>query len=312
MALLLVLAAGLLASLSNYTLRRSLDMGGTPRAFLVIQMSIAFVVALLLGPVRSGGGDFDWPMATLGLVGGLCLSYMLLVLGKALQQGPPGFTFSILNASTLMPALIMAILFGAANGYVYNYTHALGSLLVLAGLFWAGKGVMGVQNRNLWLVFSLVMFCLHVLFLLILQLRALLINTAHPEQILPFFNAETVQSQWFMPMVYCAAALFQLTLFLSSERRLPQQGEFLNGCWGGAANSLCTFLLIWATEIATPLENAVVFPVFSVVTVVISNAWGQKLYQERVNWKACQLCIAGLFIGTVNWTKVLAIFAGSA
>jgi len=71
-------------------------------------------------------------------------------------------------------------------------------------------------------------------------------------------------------------------------------------------NGLCTYFMIWSTELASPLEGAVIFPIFSVTTIALSNLWSQRLYQEKVNWTACQFCIAGLIVGTVDWGAVAA------
>jgi len=50
----------------------------------------------------------------------------------------------------------------------------------------------------------------------------------------------------------------------------------------------------------------VIFPIYSVVGIILTNFWGQKLYQEQVNWRACQLCAFGLIVGTVDWKAVAA------
>ena len=302
MGFISVLFAALFAAGSNLFMRRSLDAGGTTRSFLAIQMGVAFLVAILIGPVKENSYAFNGPIICLGLVSGVILASMLYLLGRALEQGPPGFTFSILSAATVMPAIAMATLFGATYGFFYTAWHGLGSLLVLAGLFWAGKGLSGLQNRTAWILFAAGMFALHVLLLIIFQWRALLLNIAHPEELVSFFTAEQIRSQWFMPMLYLGGGCVQLSIYLKKEGfRAPSSREWINGIGGGVASSLCTFFLIQGTEIATGLENAVIFPLYSIGTIVFSNLWGQKLYQERVNWRACQVCALGLFIGTVDW-----------
>ena len=300
MGLLSASLAALFIALSNLFMRRSIDAGGTTKGFLVIQMFIAFLVALLLGPVKAHSYAWNGPIIILGLCSGLVLALMLLVLGKALERGPPGFTFSILSAATVMPAIVMAILFGAAFGFYYTIWHGIGSLLVLAGLFWAGKGLEGMQDKKRWAFFAILMFSLHLLLLVIYQWRAVLLN--FPE---PYFTADQIRSQWFMPMLYLSAAIIQLGVYLSSERRTLLSKEWLYGCGAGICNSLCTFFLIQATELATGFQNAVIFPLFSIGTIVFSNLWSQKLYQEKVNWRACQVCMLGILIGTVDWKSLL-------
>jgi cell shape-determining protein MreD len=216
MGLFSAILAALFIAVSNLLMRRSIDAGGTTRGFLVIQMAFAFLVAILLGPVKTNSYTWNGPIIGLGLCSGLILAAMLMVLGKALEKGPPGFTFSILSAATVMPAIVMATLFGAAFGFYYTAWHGIGSILVLAGLYWAGKSMEGMQNRRAWTLLVIVMFSLHALLLVIYQWRAILLN--HPE---PYFTSDQIRSQWFMPTLYLAAAMIQFIIYLMNERRKP-------------------------------------------------------------------------------------------
>ncbi len=306
MAILLVFIAASFVALSNFFMRKSVDSGGTTKGFLVFQMAVAFFIAILINPVRTGNYSINFPIASLGIAAGLIFALMIYSLGRAVEKGPPGITFSILNAATVMPGLFMALLFGAAHGFVYTGWHGIGSILVLAGLFWAGKGLDGMQEKKSWILFSGAMFSFHILLLCLFQWRALLLNLPHPEELASFFDAEKIKSEWFMPFMYLVSAIVQLGIYLRFEKRRPKSKEIIYGVCGGVANSLCTFFLIWSTEAASPIENAVIFPVFSVAGIVLSNIWGQKLYQEQVNWKACQVCAFGLIVGTVDWKAVAA------
>ncbi|MBS0624729.1 MAG: hypothetical protein JSS32_01610 [Verrucomicrobia bacterium] len=306
MGIILVFIASIFCAASNFCMRRSIDTGGTTRAFLVIQMTIACLVAILLGPVKSQQFSINLPMIVFGILAGLVFSSMLGALGRALQKGPPGLTFSILNASTVVPAVVMAAVFGAALGYSYTAWHAIGSVFVVIGLFWAGRGLEGLKDRNGWLFFSLSMFSLHVLLLVLFQWRALLLNSQHPEEFASFFSAESIRSPWFMTLMYGVAAFAQISIFLKTENRVPKGNEVINGFMGGVTNSVCTYFLIWSTEVASNLENAIIYPVFSVMTILLSNLWSEKVYQEQVNWRACQICGLGLLIGTIDWKGVLA------
>lgn len=306
MGILLALIAGMFVPLTNLTVRKGIDIGGSAKAYFVFQMVTSFLFAILLGPIRTGDFSIPLPTALLGTVAGLILSIMLYSLGRAVEKGPPGFTFAILNSATVMPGLLMALLFGAALGFIYNTWHALGSLLVLIGLFWAAKGFQGLKEMKTWLFFSTVMFTLHVLLLGLYQWRAMLMNLPHPEELVSFFTLEQIKSEWFTPFMFLSSAIVQIFIYLRSEKRIPKSGEIFYGVSGGIVNLLCTFFIIWATERASPLENAVIFPIYSVVGIILTNLWGQKLYQEQVNWRACQLCAFGLIVGTVDWKAVAA------
>ncbi len=306
MGILFALIAGMFIPVTNLTVRRGVDIGGNAKAYFVFQMASSFLFALLLGPLRHGDFSIPFPTAILGIIAGFILSIMLFSLGRAVEKGPPGFTFAILNSATVMPGLLMALIFGAALGFVYNIGHALGSLLVLMGLFWGAKGVQGMKEMKQWLFFSAAMFIFHVFLLSLYQWRAMLANLSHPEEVVSFFTLEQVKNEWFTPFMFLASGIVQSLLYLRSEKRKPKIGEIYYGVAGGISNLFCTLFIIWAAEAASPLENAVIFPIYSVVGIILTNLWGQKLYGEQVNWRACQLCVFGLIIGTVDWKAVAA------
>src|SRR5689334_1765524 len=107
-------------------------------------------------------------------------------------------------------------------------------------------------------------------------------------------------------MMYVGAVVIQLAIFLKTEARWPKNKEWLYGFAGGIANGLCTFFLLYGTNVATGLENAIIFPVYSIGTIVFSNLWSQRLYGESVNWRACQVCALGILLGSVDWKIALA------
>ena len=306
MGIFYALVAALFVPLTNLFMRKCVDVGGSTKPFFVFQMAVSFLLAVLIHPVPKGDFSLNWPIVLLGMAAGLILSVMLFTLGRAVEKGPPGLTFSILNSATVMPGLLMALVFGSSLGFVYNGWHGIGSLLVLAGLFWAGKGLEGMKDKKSWVLFSMVTFSMHVLLLGLYQWRAMLLNMPHPEELVSFFTQERILSEWFVPFMFLTSGIVQLTIYLRSGRGKPKPLEIAYGVAGGVSNILCTFFIIWATEAAGPLENAIIFPIFSVVGIILTNVWGQKLYQEQVNWRACQLCAFGLIVGTVDWKAVAA------
>jgi len=300
----LILIAGLFVAGSNFCMRRSIDAGGTTKAFLMIQLFIVFLVAILLNPVRSGNFEWSSSMAVFGFAGGLILAFMMASLGKALESGPPGLTFAALNASTVMPSMMMALFFGGAFGYIYTLWNGVGSLLVVIGLFWAGWQAAKSEQKANWVAFVAGAFLLHVLFLIFLSWRALFIHFPNAEDLLFSFTPQDMETQWFMPMVFLAAFVVQSFIFAKAERRFPNQKEAIYGVSGGIANGIGTFFMIRATEVATPLEHAMIYPVFSIAIILLCNMWGKWLYQEQVNWKANAVCVIGILVGTLDW-KVL-------
>ncbi|MBU6382704.1 MAG: hypothetical protein KGQ49_02300 [Verrucomicrobia bacterium] len=306
MGIFYALIAGMFMPLTNLTTRKSLDVGGNTKGYFVFQMFSTLICAYLFGPVRTGDYSITAPAAILGSIAGLLLFSMLFSLGKALEKGPPGFTFAILNSATVIPGIVMAILFGAALGYTFKSAHAIGCAFVLIGIFWAGKGLQGMKEVNRWVLFCAAMFLFHVLILTLYQWRGLLLNPMRSADLFASISYEQIKSECFLPFMFLTSGILQTIVFLRSERRLPQKGEMLYGVTGGVFNFLVTFFLLKATLSASPLENAVIYPIFSVVALILTNAWGQKLYQEQVNWRACQVCASGLLIGTVDWQTVAA------
>ncbi len=304
MGIQLMIIASLFVAASNFFMRRSIDSGGSSKAFLMIQLSLVFLVAILLNPVRTG--DFAWSqcMVLFGLAGGVVLAGMMISLGKALESGPPGLTFAALNSSTVMPMVLMVFLFGAQFGYVYTLFNGIGSLLVILGLFWAGWGARSSEKKMRWSAFVVSAFVLHTLFLIFMQWRALFIHFPGENGLFLNFDVQDARSQWFMPAVFFAASMIQVIVYITSQKRLPNRFEVIYGILGGVSNGIGTFFMIWSTEVSTPLEHAMIFPIFSVAIIILCNLWGQQLYKEKVNWLANACCVAGILIGTLDW-KVL-------
>ena len=305
MGIQLMVIASLFITASNYCMRRSIDSGGSSKAFLMIQLFLVFLVAILLNPVRTGEYAWSSCMAYFGLAGGVVLAVMMIFLGKALEKGPPGLTFAALNASTVMPMVLMVMLFGAPFGYLYTLTNGLGSLLVVIGLFWAGWEAARSEKKMQWASFVMGAFLLHVIFLVFMQWRALFINFPGENGLFLSFDVDDAKSQWFMPMVFCAAALIQIVVYLATQKRLPNRSETIYGVIGGIANGIGTFFMIWSTEVSSPLEHAMIFPIFAVTIILCCNVWGQWLYKEKVNWLANGCCLLGILVGTLDWKVLL-------
>lgn len=305
MALILALSAALLCAFNNLFMRRSVDTGGTTKAFLVFVEAFSILVAILLGPVKTGHYGWSHSVTIIGIVAGVFLGIMMWALGRAMEQGPPGLTVAFLNSSTVVPAIIMVMIFGGAFGHFYAWWNGVGSLLVVLGLFWAvWETTKSYQNRMFWVSFASIAFWCHVCFLVILQWRAMLINPNMPVSSLLPLHIELNRSEWFMPMIFVSATAFLIYQFVKAERRLPKKQEILYGFYGGICNGACTYFLVKAAQIATPLENAMIFPLFAVALIMFCNTWGKVLYKENVHWKAMGLCLLGLFIGTMDWNVI--------
>lgn len=297
-----MILAALCAALSNLCLRRSIDVGGTSQVYLVMQLAFSCLFAILLNPVRTGDYTWSTSMGLFGLAAGLILGAFMALLGKSLENGPPGLTIAILNSSTVVPILVLILLFGSSFGFTYTIWNALGSLLVILGLCWAGWQISGEVNRRRWMLFVFLAFALHVAYLVFLQWRALFINFPGKEGLGLSFELREATSPWFMPMVFLSATLVQAVILLRKEKRLPKRPEFSYALLGGVANGATAYFMIWSTEVATSLEQAMIFPIFSVALILACNIWGRWLYKEQIHWKGNSCSIAGILVGTVNWS----------
>lgn len=306
MAIFFILLAALLASAANYCMRKSIDAGGSARGYLVIQITFSFLIMILLNPVRVGNYTWDQTSVNIGLGGGIIFGLMMWGVGKALERGPPGLTFAVLNSASVLPAVILALLFGTTFGHPYTIFHGLGSLLVVAGLFWAGWSTEKNPNKGMWAFYACIIFLLHALLLSFLQWWAMLLKKSQlPSSSLLPFSIDPSKIQWFMPAVLFVGAFLQIVIYLIYERKMPKGIEIGYGVLGGIINGACTFFLILAPQYATPRENAIIFPIFAVSIIIICNAWAQWLYKERVNWWANILCFAGILIGAIAWNQVI-------
>jgi uncharacterized membrane protein len=299
MGILFALLAAVFGSISNLFLRKSIDSGGQSKGFLVIQLSFSFLILVLLNPVRTQ--DYTWSSLSFfcGIVGGIILGLLMWGLGKALEKGPAGLSFSFLHASTVLPALAMSIFFGSAYGFHYTLPNAIGSLLVLLGLFWAGRTREKNRQKSSWLIFVTAIFCIHTLLLTFFQWWALALKPARPlSSLLP--TLEEVHIQWFMPTVLLFASLIHWILYWRGRSQFPKRAEVRYGILGGLASGGGTFFQILAPQAASNWQNIMIFPIFSVSIILLNNGWAQILYKERVNWWANGLCVAGLLIATLS------------
>ena len=305
MGIQLMLLAGIYVALSNFCMRKSVDAGGSSKAFLMVQLFLTFIVAILLNPVRSGEYSWSLSMGLFGLIGGCVLALMMFCLGKAVESGPASLSFAMLSSATVMPILFMVLLFGARFGFSYNAYNALGSLLVVGGLLWAGWETFASMDKKRWLLFAVCAFLLHSVFLVFMQWRALFMHFPGHEGLFLSFDQQAIKSQWFMPMVFLSASAMQMAIYVIRKREWPTYPELLFGGIGGISNGIGTFLMIRSTEVATPIEHGMIFPLFAVSVMLGCNIWGQMIYKEKVNWKASGFCVLGVLVGTLDWGVLL-------
>lgn len=137
--------------------------------------------------------------------------------GYAVKKSPASLTFASVNAASLVLACIIAMLFGSSLNFSYTPWQAFGSLLIIAGLFWAIRNQKCMTEKSLWLLFAVIAFIVQTLFLLLTQMHVLILDNCHQWNI----GREELQSEWYVPLIFLTASLMHIALYIFSEKRFP-------------------------------------------------------------------------------------------
>jgi len=301
MSLLFVLLAACCAASSNFFWRRGLDQGASPRGFLVMQ----FGVSALVNAVIASGALFSqayllqgaWSVELLGLIGGVVLFVMLYSTGQALSVGPAGITFAALNSATVLPGLLMGLVLGAAFGYPLTFLQLAGLALVVGGLFWSARGD---RASSRWIAPAVTAFISHGVLIVMMQWQALLQRVDLPSHPLLFAQAPQSAGPIFGLILFLVATALQLSMFIARDRRALNQVELREGFLGGACNAGGFLFIQEAVRVSGPGEATLLFPLFAVGIIALTNLWSQILYNERVVWPATALSAAGIFVGRLG------------
>lgn len=292
--ILLSVFAAVCASLSNLFVRKTANIHSSPYGHLTCHYFVSFLLCFFIFP-NILKVPLSMPITCIGGSVGILNVVLMLLMCKALKQGPSGLTFALQNVSSIFPGVILFLLFGEEFGFDFTSTQALGIGLVIFGFFLTTKTRSGVSLS--WFKYALGCFLIQVLALSLIQWRCLLFEFDKPSHLLlpPTLLPDT--DIWFMPGLFGAAFFLQLVIFLREQRRLTQT-EMGYGVLTGLANGLSTYLLSLATKWAGPQEQAILFPCFAVTTIILCNAWANKLYKEKFNIWANSTCALGVFIGS--------------
>ena len=289
--------AGSLTATANLSLRKNFDYAGSKDAFIFVQSFVSFLFALWFLNSLSLS-NLTPTIFSLGVVSGICYSVLLVSLGKALELGPPALTLAFLNSSTVVPVPLLMIIFGSAFGFSYTYMHFFGSLLVVLGLFMATQSSDKQAISKKWFFYCGLTFLTHTMYMLILEWKGLMANSAFGglSRLVPSY-IEPNHAQWFMVVLFLTVAIIQGFRLIQSNISIKGSDAAL-GSYGGIANGLSLYYMIYALDNTPGAEHAMIVPLFSVTIVVICNIWGYLLYKEKINIPANALCLIGIFIGS--------------
>ena len=300
MALYLMITAALFAALQNLFMRRSVDTGGSTNLYVPLQLFVSCLITILLGPVKTGNYAFDPTVVFFGLGIGLLFGVMMWGMGQSLKYGSSGLTFAVINSASILPAVLMALIFGNNFGHPYHWYTGVGATVVVAGIFWSSWSNLSCSNKGKWAVFVSFAIFGFVLLSASLQWRILLENHGGTSRFLPFsLNKEA--GEWFTPAIFFVATLFQLPALFKQKKIGFSKETALYGLLGGISNGSSMYFSVIAAAAAVSWQNAVLFPLFSIGVIEFSNLWGKYLYKENLNFAPRALCISGLVLGSVNW-----------
>lgn len=300
MTFLFIIFAAFLAAIVNLMTKKNMDEVGTSQGYMVIYFLLSFVSSFIVMP-EIFITQLYFPMIALGVLVGVLVFLMMWALAKALLVGPPGLTFAFQNGSAITPSVVLYLIFGPAFGYRMTFTLALGLLCVLAGLAWSSYQKPDKEHHykwHQWAFFAISCFLVHGTILSLFHWRALASTECDPHSLI-FIKCTQEQASWFMPGFFLTAAALNGLMFMKYEKRSFLKPEIKYGFIGGLLNGIVTFLLLLATVLATHQEKGIIFPLFAVGVIAFCNLWGQKLYNEKVNWLAILLCIFGILLGTI-------------
>ncbi len=289
-----MIISGALGALSNLCMRKSMETQGSVFAFFFYQLLLTFIVVTFLHPISTSAYSLNWFTVLSSLLAGIALGSLKYMIGCAIKKGPTNLTFASVNSASVAPACIIALLFGTSLNYSYTLFHAAGSVLVVAGLFWAIYNQTFASQKTLWVLFAIGAFIVQTLFLLALEMHALVVNNCHLWDI----SREELYSEWYLPFIFLTACLMHVAIYFYKEKRTPTSPETLWGILGGLLNGSCAFFFMHAINTASELERAFIFPTFSISLIIACNLWAQVLYKEKIHWPASSLCLLGVLVGS--------------
>jgi len=302
MVIALILTSALFAAMQNLCMRRSVDTGGGANLYVPIQLFISALIATLLNPVSTGDYGINISTVVLGVLMGSMMGLLMWSLGKSLKFGSPALTFAVVNSCSVLPAVLMAFVFGKGLGHPYHWWNGMGSLVVVIGIFWSSWAAISCTDKKRWALFMASGAAAFILFSAMLQWKVLLETHGGTHWLLPVkISAEN--NQFLMPIIFLCAALMQL-LGLRGQPLHFSKETAIYGLLGGICNGSSLFFMMMSTSKAVGIENAILFPLFSIAVIQICNLWGRALYQEKIQWTPQTLCIGGLVLGSVYWPQI--------
>ncbi|MGK5593814.1 MAG: hypothetical protein ACSNEK_00450 [Parachlamydiaceae bacterium] len=289
---LTLLASGC-SALANFFFRKNSSeskVPATPNLYLLVYFFFSFIISLIIYREIHMATP-SWIMIGVGSLVGMLNTVLMRITSKALSSGPAGLTFAFQNASAIFPGIFLFFTFGVAYGFTFSLTQVIGLFLVLFGLYWGCRTEGGASLNMTWLKYALACFVVQILAFSLMQVRCVLFDC----ESVPIRQEDDI---WFMPAQFATATLLQ-GFWCLKELKKMNKSLFFYGASGGLANGGATCLLLLATKWALPYEKTILFPSFSVATIVLCNLWAYKLYNEKFNTVTNATCAVGIAISAL-------------
>jgi hypothetical protein len=299
MGVLFASLAGVFSAVYSYFMRRSVDASGSCYYYNFIQFFTCAFITFLLGPFRTNNWFVHMPLIFAAIIVGIFLGLVVILCSKALEKGPPALIFAIIYSAAIIPGVLFSLILGKTFGFELDFWSVLGLLLVVFGLAWASKSEDKnvVKKKKGWKIFAILAFICQSFFLTGLQWRALLIefpNVSSPFML--FVSKQEAEMEWFLPVFCLTASLIQFFPILINKAYKPKIAEVAYGFLGGSFNSLSIFFIMLAAIFAQGIEKLILFPLSSVVVIILCGIWGQILYKEKVKWVAYGVSLIGILL----------------
>ena len=221
---------------------------------------------------------------------------------KMLVAGHSNLGTTLMNSACIVPSIVLFLIFGKSFQFHFSYWQAISALCIILGFFYSlsrdKKNESSADSPSIIPAKRmLTAFCIQALFLIFLSWKSLNFKENVPMSRLLPFQKMGVEDLWPNSIMFTVSALFQLSSSAIKIVPFTTKKEWLvYGILGGLATGFSGILLLYAIDIAkTPFENALIYPLLSIGTIIFNQIFAHIAFNERLQWKANICFVAGIF-----------------
>ena len=304
MSLIFIIISSFLISLSQLCITSKSNESLKNNLFMSARFFISAVMVLLGSLYFAGIQPFRAMHLLLGIGGGFLQGTLMKQTSKVLSKGHSNLGVVVLNSACVVPTFVLFLIFGESFQFQYSFWQVISTACIIFGFFLASRSSAGetisLENssplRSMPKKTLLITFCIQALFLVFLQWKALNFKGNIPTSPLLPFQGITWDQPWTNPIMFLVSAILQLSP--SSVRiipTIPSKEWMLYGVLGGLATGCSGLLLLYAIDQAhSPLENALLYPLLSMGTIILTQVFAFFAFREKLHWKANFCFVAGI------------------